>query len=322
MWSIQDQFNELVMQKKLDEMTPAERQQWADKYAMLLVREVCEFLNELNTKPHRKEVKTIIESNLLEEWIDIFKYWLCLGRLFCFSPEDFIKEYMRKSDVVMQRFQQERQLEYAGKRVVGVDIDGVLADYPKSFVDFINIELGTNFNIEQVQGYDIPTALGIPTEMGLALKNKYREDGMKRFIPVIKGAKEALDFFRQEGKTIVLLTARPYKKYKRIFADTQEWLNNNSLVFDSILWDDDKNIRLLREVGAENIDFFVEDRADQANKIAALGIDCYLVDAPYNKDVKWLHPGVTRVKNIQEVMAEVKFYDRYDPRKKKVDNNG
>ena len=305
MWQTQDQFNELVLGKKLTELTPAEINQWADKYGFLLVREVAEFINELNTKPHRKEAKTIIRSNLLEEWIDIFKYWLCLGRLFGFSPQDLREEYYRKSDVVMQRFFQEKQLQYIPGKVAGVDIDGVLADYPAAFINFVNRELGTDFNPVGQKNYHLPESLGLPLDLCMELKHKYRETGQKRFIPVKPGAKELLEALKQAGYTIVLLTARPYKQYKRIFADTQEWLNNNGLLYDSIIWDEDKNTRLVREFGQERISFFIEDVAKNANQIAALGVPCYLINAAYNEDAI-LQPGVIRVNNLAEVAENLK----------------
>lgn len=301
----QDQFNALVHGKSLTEFTEADKQQWSDKYAVLLMREVAEFLNELNTKPHRREVKTIIHSNLKEEWIDIFKYWLCLGRLHGFTPADMVEEFFRKSEVVSQRFYQEQLLQYPDGKVIGCDIDGVLADYPRSFVEFINKQLGTNHPTVGLKDYNIAESLGLPLEQVIELKHLYRETGEKRYIPIIDGAQEMLQTFVSCGYTVVLLTARPYKQYKRMFADTQEWLHRNNMPYHSIIWDEDKNTRLLREFGRDKVQFFIEDVAYNANKIAELGVKCFLIDRPYNQGVS-LHPNVTRVSSPSEVAAYVR----------------
>ena len=310
-WSSQDQFNELVHLKKLRDLSPEEQSAWADKYAVLLMREVSEFLSELNTKPHRREVKTIIRSNLAEEWIDIFKYWLCLGRLFGFGHEEFVQEYFRKSEVVSQRFYQEKMLHYPQGKIVGVDIDGVLADYPRSFVEFINSQLGTAFPTENITSYNIAESLGLPLEQVVELKHLYRETGQKRFIPVIPGAREMLEAFKDMGFVIVLLTARPYKQYKRMFADTQEWLHSNKLPYHSIIWDDDKNVRLLREFGRDNVQYFVEDVAANANKIAELGVKCLLINTPYNKDVP-IVSGVTRFNNPSDIACCLRIKQSFE----------
>lgn len=302
MWSSQDQFNALVHGKPVSELTDEEKQAWSAKYGMLMLREVSDFLGELNTKPHRKEVKTIINSNVREEWIDIFKYWLCMGRLWGFTPEEFIAEFFRKSEVVSQRYYQENQLKYPDGMVVGIDIDGVLADYPRSFVDFINKQLGTDHPTENITSYNIAESFGLTMEQVIELKHQYRETGEKRFIPVIDGAKEMLQSFADAGFVIVLLTARPYKQYKRMFADTQEWLHRNGLIYHSIIWDEDKSVRLLNEFGREKVQFFVEDVTYNANRIADLGPTCFLIDKPYNREDK-LSNNVIRVSSPRDVVG-------------------
>lgn len=281
-------------------MTQEEVVSASKDYILHLISEADEFLREMNWKNHRKQSQDFVRSNMLEEWIDIFKYWLSLGLVWGFTPEDFLAEYERKSAVVEQRYKQEFQLDFLEGRIVGVDIDGVLAAYPDSYIKFVNQELGTNFNPANTSDYDIGRALGLPKEIQEELKDKYRQTGQKRFIPVLPGAKEFLERLRKEGYTIVLLSARPYKQYRRIFADTQEWLNNNGLVHDAILWDEDKCKRLLREFGRDRVEFFVEDHLENANQIAELGVPVYLFNRPYNVG-KDTHNFVTRVETFNEI---------------------
>ncbi|MDI6840462.1 MAG: dUTP diphosphatase [bacterium] len=306
-WENQLGFNSKLVDFNKVQEDKEEFQKWNNFYTLALHREVSEVLDTVNWKIHRKEDKPKIKSNTLEELVDCLKYWMCLCQLHGFSLEDIEKEYYRKSDVVVQRHKQElvEQINTEGCKVVGVDIDGVLADYPRSFVDFINKELGTNYTMDKVTSYDIYDCLGIPTEIGMRIKDRYRQTGQKRFIPVIPGAVEFLQELRNLGYKIMLLTARPYPQYKRIFADTMEWLQKNGLVFDSIIFDKKKEERLVKEFGANKIEFFVDDVASNANTIARLGVPCYLVTRPYNVGVS-LREGIIRVNNLEEVIADVR----------------
>lgn len=270
-------------------------------YTLAAHKELSEVLDTVHWKIHRREYKKPIRSNTLEEIVDVFKYLLTLMQLHGFTPEEIEAEYFRKSAVVEQRHLQEmcRNLKEE-EAVVAIDIDGVLADYPRSFLDFINQELGTQFTIAQVTSYDIYGCLGIPPEVGLPIKNKYRETGQKRFIPVLPGAKEFLQRLREAGFTIVLITARPYEQYSRIYADTLEWLARNELPYDYLVFHEKKEEYLIDMVGKDAIRFFVDDVAGNANSVSRLGVPCYLVTRPYNIGAD-LKENVTRIDKLEEI---------------------
>lgn len=301
-WDDQLEFNAKLVDIEEIKKDTDEFRKWNNFYTLALSREVGEVLDTTDWKIHRKENKPVIPSNTLEELVDCMKYWMSLCQLHGFSAEEVEEEYYRKSHVVVQRHKQEiiDVIRASNDKIVGVDIDGVLADYPRSFVDFINDELGTNYDISQVDSYDIYGCLGIPKAQGIELKDKYRQSGQKRYIPVCNGAKAMLQGLRDRGYKIMLLTARPYQEYKRMFADTMEWLETNELPYDSIIFDDKKEERLLREFGKDRIEFFIEDYASNANKISDLGVPCYLISRPYNTKKK-LAAGVKRVQKLEEI---------------------
>lgn len=306
-WDNQREFNDKLVGLDTVRNDKEKFQKWNNFYHLALMREVGEVLDTVNWKIHRNEKKDLIRSNTLEELVDCLKYWMSLAQLHGFTYEEVYEEYFRKSAVVEQRHKQELQdVIDSGDKIVGVDIDGVLADYPRSFVEFINKELGTDFDPDKITNYNIYEELGLSTELGMELKDKYRQSGQKRFIPVIDGAKEMLHGLRDLGYKIVLLTARPYKKYNRIFPDTMEWLEKNGLVYDAIIFDENKEERLLKEFGANRVDFFIDDVAGNANSISNLGVKCFLVDRPYNQDAV-LKENVVRVNSVKEVLDHVKL---------------
>lgn len=299
-WDDQYEFNRLVLPCSPEEMTPEQRQYWHEKYTLLMNKELMEVLGETEFKPHRKITgKKIVRSNLTEELIDVMKYWMCLCQVHGISADEIMDEYHRKSNVVKQRFFQERVLKYDGQ-IVGVDIDGVLADYPRSFVEFVNEQLGTTYDYRDIKNYNIAEQLGLSTSQITHLKHLYRDGGQKRFIPVIEGARQFLDELKYMGYIVVLLTSRPIDQYKRIFADTQYWLAENKLHYDAILFDEAKGERLVKEFGKDKVEFFVDDVAGFANGISDAGFKCYLIDKPYNQVA--VKDKVIRVESLKEVL--------------------
>lgn len=304
-WEDQKGFNSKLFDIRALASNPEEFQRWNNFLCLALHREVGEVLETVDWKIHRNHYKAAIRSNTLEELIDILKYWMSLAQLYGFTPEDVERGYWRKSGVVEQRHRQEiaNNISEEGKKIVGIDIDGVLADYPRSFLDFINAELGTAFSPEDITEYSgIYDLCGIPTDLGIQLKNKYRETGQKRFIPVCKGVQEFIAFLREEGYAIVLLTARPYQTYKRIFAGTIEWLKKNGIHYDMVIFDENKEEALINEFGSK-VEFFVEDNPSNAKKISRLGIKCYLVEHPYNRTFS--QEGVAKVKDLEELRCQL-----------------
>jgi uncharacterized HAD superfamily protein/NTP pyrophosphatase (non-canonical NTP hydrolase) len=303
-WADQYEFNRLILPCNPDEMTPQDVQFWHEKYTLLLNKELYEVLDETEFKPHRAIKGKMVRSNMVEELVDVFKYWMCLCQVHGFSAEDIIEEYHRKSNVVKQRFFQEKVMSFEGK-IAGIDIDGVLADYPRSFVEFVNEQLGTSYDYHNVRSYNVGESIGLSPEESARLKHLYRESGQKRYIPVIDGAKQFLDELKYMGYIIVLLTSRPYNEYKRMYGDTQYWLAENKLSYDAILWDEHKGERLVKEFGKDKVKFFVDDVAGFANGISDAGMRCFLISRPYNLQVS-TKSNVTRVNSLKQVLEAIK----------------
>lgn len=287
-------------------MSPEQRQYWHEKYSLLLNKELMELLEETEFKPHRKIEGKIVRSNLTEELIDVFKYWMCLCQVQGVNAQEIVDEYHRKSNVVKQRYFQEKVLKYDNK-IVGVDIDGVLADYPRSFVEFANKQLGLSLDCCNIVDYDVSRQYaektGVSINEVIKIKHTYRDSGQKRFISVIEGARQFLEELKYMGYTVVLLTSRPVKEYKRMFADTQYWLAENKLHYDAILFDEAKGERLFKEFGKDKVKFFVDDVAGFANGVSNSGIKCYLLNKTYNSSLE-IRERVIRVNTLEEILEQ------------------
>src|SRR3989304_1227605 len=89
------------------------------------------------------------------------------------------------------------------------------------------------------------------------------------------GAKKLCDYLKSVGYKIVIISARPYEKYNRIFPDTLQWLNNNEIKYDAVYFEKDKHIKILKQL--PNLSFVIEDNPEYANQIASQGYKVYLL---------------------------------------------
>jgi len=103
-WNKQKDFNANFFDFNVKDI---ELQQKLTKDFVLHVEdEAHELLREINWKMDQYKIKEIDRVHLLEEWIDIFKYWLGIGNVWGFTLEDFFNEFWRKSKIVDERFKE------------------------------------------------------------------------------------------------------------------------------------------------------------------------------------------------------------------------
>lgn len=268
-------------------------------FVLHLIKEATEVLDTVQFKMHRKIDVEFIETNTVEELIDCQKYLWGLFQLMGVSYEDLKKEYWRKTQVVEQRYHQEHELkEFAKhKKVCAVDLDGVLCKYPEPWLYYLNDNLQTSYTTLK------EAKIKVDMLTYSSIKSKYRQSGVKKNIEPIEGSVEFLEMLKYYGYSIVILTSRPYKKYFRLFADTLDWLRDNNMKYDSILFDDNKNMKILKEI--PNIQFMVEDSFRYANSVAAVGYRCYLMVKTLND--KWLdsrdvHNNVVVVDGFKKIL--------------------
>lgn len=105
-WSEQAEFQHHFVD--LENMTPEERVRFTKENMLALHRELGELLNELPWKPHRAKNQEYNIDNIQEEMIDCFKYMINLALTWGLTPEKFEELFMKKSQIVKQRYEQEK----------------------------------------------------------------------------------------------------------------------------------------------------------------------------------------------------------------------
>ena len=265
---------------------------WSKDYILSTIKEVTEILDEMDWKNHTAKDDSEIHDNILEEAIDTMKYLFGLLLINGFDEDDIYKKFIDKSQVVDAKYEQEKsklRIKEHSNKIIFVDIDGVLAKWPERYIQFVNEKEGTNF--------DNLTSLlsNVENKRQLELKEQYRLSGIKKNLDVIDGSVKFLSDLKESGYDIVLLTARPYKRFFRIYSDTLEWLNKNGFVYDNIIFDEKKEKYIIKNFKKDNVKFIIDDDISNAKKLAENGFKVYL---KYNGSLYDRHTFETLKENI------------------------
>ena len=311
MWSRQESFNKNFVD--LDNLDFDKKQEMTKEYVLHMLSEANSLLDGVNWKLHHKKELSVKRSDLILEMIDVWKYLLSIALVWNVTPEEFSQAFDEKSSLVEQRYLQEFTT-LDGREIVVCDIDGVLGDYPFTFLEFVRTQEEVRygepplFSSTHVHTLDLYKYLeGEVSSSNLKYyKHFYRESGMIRHENVVKGAVEFLKALREKGYYIVLLTSRPFDTYKSLYLDTYTWLVSHGLEFDALLNDSKKRDKVSKLLETSDVKFVVDD---DPKLIANLeGLDrlqkLYLVDRPYNKNYE-CSGKVERVGSLSEILSKI-----------------
>jgi uncharacterized HAD superfamily protein len=304
-WNIQKEFNKQIIDFKNENVSY--KTQMTKEQLLHLISEIDELLQGTGEwKIHKKFKNQNPRENVIcEELVDMTKFIINIALIWNISPEKFVKEFKRKSMVNVQKFRQEEILNSLSKRekIAVFDLDGVICNYPENWLEFLNNKFYTSYRLNDVKDLEL-IAPEIPRKEYYEAKFEFRESGLEALSPKpIKYSKKVLEYLKRNGYTIVILSSRPYRKHKRLFADTIQWLNIHKIPFDCILWDENKEERIIKEI--PNISFIVEDNPETVYKLSKIGnIKIYILDKPYNKNISKIL-NVKRIKKLTEIISDI-----------------
>jgi hypothetical protein len=237
-----------------------------------------------------------VNDNVLEECVDVLKYLFGIIQLNGFSVDQLYEKFVDKSNVVEAKFHQEEvmdKIKASEKQIAFIDIDGVLADWPGGFLKWAGYKSLEDFkkNVDKKEQYRI--------------KSEYRTCGIKAKLDVLSGVES---FMKKtcEKYSVVLLTARPYKKYFRIYSDTLKWLKDNNICYDAIVFDEEKEKYIINNFDTDKVAFCIDDDIQNANKLHDSGFKVYLrknlgiysqktLDRKLNEGIKTINGNIIEV---------------------------
>lgn len=294
-------FNDLGID--LEELTSKEQIHWVKEFFFHISKELTDLVDCLpRWKMHYQNEEGIeepIRSNIIEEYIDVLKYFMGLGQVLGISYKEILDGYRDKTEVVKQKYEQNKKFSrLQNKEVIIFDIDGVINDYPYCFLDWLKVKKNIHYeSLDQMK-----------SELDIwsyeKLKTLYRLSRDKRFQPINIKTVEVMQHLKKQGETIILFTNRPVSKYKIIYTDTLYWLNHGEIPFDAIYWSDYQKKEDIYKLKFR-IKFIVEDDLDNAknfNHASADGHIVFLLNKKYNQDEFYKNKLLVRIDSPMDIL--------------------
>lgn len=244
--------------------------------------------------------------NSVEQLIDITKYSFGLLSLFGIGEAEFQHLFELKSKVLKERWESVKDKMTEETKVVVFDIDGVVANYDKTYREFLEVVCGLSDGGTDKNSYSYYKKYGITKAEEEKYNAEFIQTGGFKRLESYKGVIELISHIKSQGVKVVLLTARPSWVYNRLVLDTFQWLNNEGVKYDLLLWDKDKSESMIKYIFPANVLYFIEDRDKHALEISHLGVDVLLVDKPYNVNM----PNSEFIKRVYSVSEIKKLIDR------------
>lgn len=187
--------------------------------------------------------------------------------------------------------------------IVGVDLDGVLADQVVDVLPRIKQRLGIDLSYNQITEFRLP--LG-DTDLAAEIRDAQLDESYLREMPAFAGAADIVSELRRTYR-VVLITARPPASRDV----TNAWLRVNHFEFDSIVH------AVESKKSAHGLDVLVDDYTGNIAEFVAesegLGI---LLDRPWNRSdridlERWLGRGrAIVISSLDELPNRLAHYER------------
>lgn len=187
-------------------------------------------------------------------------------------------------------------------KIIAIDIDGVLNNYPQSWVQFANERSDDNYQ----DLYSLKEQL--THRHYKDLKHLYRTSGVKEYLPTKRHAFELLHELKLRGYFITIMTSRPINEYNNLLLQTINWLRKNNLEHDFLYFSDRKHLDIIEKF--KNLEFMIEDNRAFANEVSKHGYRVFLVTNEYNSGPTG--HGVIRVDDLLDILDYLDKEKDYD----------
>ena len=157
---------------------------------------------------------------------------------------------------------------------VGLDIDGVVADFQSAIREMAALELGRE--LPPADRWAIWETWGITQERWDELLAAFTEREGWRWLSPYHSASTYLRSLEDAGHTIYYITARPLAASWMTF----EWLDRHGFPCEDVCFYVDK------AAAAKNmeLDIYIDDHPPTVQAVRGAGIEAYVLDRPWNRD--------------------------------------
>lgn len=191
------------------------------------------------------------------------------------------------------------------EKVIVFDCDDTLVSFVDYLLEFYNAIHDTDIKSSSILCWnfsnDFVTNKGIVKGIDvIKFYEQYEKNGFHATQPLLPQAKNALEFVKELGFKVLIITARPESARKQ--TEINFFLNNISC--DEIYFTENK-AELINELSAKyDIEMFIDDNSghiDKVSKICNVKYNC-LIDMAHNRDLE-LGENTYRVNNAYEAVT-------------------
>lgn len=189
--------------------------------------------------------------------------------------------------------------------IIGIDIDGVLTNDDDYILDFTskycyehNLKSFNNANLYEYRKLD----------WNESTINNYRNEYFLNYIenePARKFSSEVIKKLRNDGNKIIIITSRHKTAEngtlndKNIRECTIEWLKNNEIEYDKIIFTKPPKVK---EILENKIDIMIEDSPTTIKEIEKV-VKVLYFDTRYNRDIECNN--ITRVYSWYDIYMKI-----------------
>lgn len=171
---------------------------------------------------------------------------------------------------------------------IGIDIDGVVADFMCSFLKYL--PKGTK--VSDIVDYNFDKFNLSHKQIFNILEGWEKTGDYTRIKPIdgaVRGVNEIYNYHK-----VNFITAR--NQYDSLEKETESWLIDNGFMFDSLVMSRNK----LKTIQNGGVSLMIEDNPFELMRLANSGVECICYDRPYNCDIE--HSLIKRVENWKEIV--------------------
>lgn len=192
---------------------------------------------------------------------------------------------------------------------IGVDIDGVVANFTKKYMEFYKNKINNNIKYEDLTHYNVWKFFDLSEEEYYSMVHTFYESEEFEDMDLIKGVIEAISELSKNNE-IIFITSRPEKiRIKTEKFLSKSFKNIDFTVFFAHDWGSKEEYKKSKGdyCVENNIPFFIEDHYDYALECAKKGIKVFLLEQPWNKESEE-HENIIKVKDWKEILEKINGY--------------
>ena len=187
---------------------------------------------------------------------------------------------------------------------IGIDLDEVVVEFVKTFIDFYNRKYGKKINFRDIKSYNFwENGIGRDRDEAIRLVDEFYNSEKFESMPFVDGAFEGLKVLALRNK-IYIITSRPERFKKKTDMFIKKYL---SQIAPEVMYSGDfhsqgkTKAEILEEIGA---DCFIEDNMEYALTSSKKTRKVFLFDKPWNQ--RESDGKILRVKSWVEILKNLK----------------